>query len=148
MCPAGAQQEQQQQLLSCTYLFVKIPGRRIDSLLLAALLSHLRESVTVMLAMQRQGTEERLHPARAQQEQQEQRVLSFSYLFIKMPAGRREDDVLPSLSHMRTEIITVTLALAMQGQGTVRGETLYPTRVQDGQDEEQFISLNSPAMRR
>ncbi len=67
MCPARAQQEQQQRVLSCPYLFVKMAGRRKESLLLAAL-SLMRESVTVTLAMQHQGTEEGLHPAWAQQE--------------------------------------------------------------------------------
>ncbi len=67
MCHVKAQQEQQQRVLSCPYLFVKMAGRRKELLLLAAL-SHMRESVTVTLAMQRQEQEYVLYPAWAQQE--------------------------------------------------------------------------------
>jgi hypothetical protein len=63
--PVRAQQKQQQLVLSCQYLFVKMAGRRED--LLPPLL-HMRESVTVMLAMQRQGAQEGLRPAWVQQE--------------------------------------------------------------------------------
>jgi hypothetical protein len=71
LCPAKVQQEQEQQVLACPYLFVKkIAGRRQDDVSLLPPLSQIRESITVTLAMQRQGAQEQegLCPAWAQQE--------------------------------------------------------------------------------